>query len=733
VSIAAYVESNPTPSESTGIPSRPGARALGVKPVFVVLALVLVGYAISLVARPTGDSIAAVDGWGVASFELLAALLVVAKGIRTGRDRQFALLLGLGMCSWAAGDFTMTIETLGGATPSALSAANILWFGFYPLAYVGAMVLMRRDVRRFTVANYLDGVIVCSLTGALFSAFAFHSIVHADGSGTEFTAVNVIYPLGDLLLLVLAVLAIRMLPPGKRSRWYTIGMACVVNASGDIAALFPSLVANHVGYFLNAVAWPVSLYLIASAVWLTSSTTEAPQQDNSNGFSIPAAAGGLALMVLFIGSLSHATQGALGFASATILFGGIRFALALRRMKSLTEQRHQELVQRQAELGEMAAAEQESREKLQATVGELNDRQQQLADAASTVQASRESLQLEARRYAEFAARVADGDLTATLEVVDGEQLSELAVSLNTMVGGLAEISREIQSSVVDIGASTTQILAAASDHTDRASRQSGAIEEASSTLAHLGEAAHFIVQKADEVACRARESMEVSSDGSAAVTAISATMHEIRDKVDSIAAEIARLTDRTNRIAQITQAVNALADQSKLLAVNATIEAARAGEHGKGFAVVASEVQQLAEQSKEATAQVAAILVEVQAAGESAVRAGEEGKQVVARGMALADQAGAGIISLAETIESAAESAGEIAVSVERQSSDLNGIAATMKDISAGTRHFVSGAQQSQAAAQSLEGLSTKLAALANRYRLQSASLDEAPVSINA
>ena len=60
---------------------------------------------------------------------------------------------------------------------------------------------------------------------------------------------------------------------------------------------------------------------------------------------------------------------------------------------------------------------------------------------------------------------------------------------------------------------------------------------------------------------------------------------------------------------------MNDLADQSNLLAVNAAIEAARAGEQGKGFAVVAQEIKSLAEQSKQATAQVRAILGDIQKA----------------------------------------------------------------------------------------------------------------------
>ena len=69
----------------------------------------------------------------------------------------------------------------------------------------------------------------------------------------------------------------------------------------------------------------------------------------------------------------------------------------------------------------------------------------QLEHSAETERASKETLQAAVRDYTGFAARVADGDLTATVSANGSPEFGELADSLNTMVSGLAEISREIQ------------------------------------------------------------------------------------------------------------------------------------------------------------------------------------------------------------------------------------------------------------------------------------------------
>ena len=140
--------------------------------------------------------------------------------------------------------------------------------------------------------------------------------------------------------------------------------------------------------------------------------------------------------------------------------------------------------------------------------------------------------------------------------------------------------------------------------------------------------------------------------------------MDEIRQRVEGIADDIVTLSQRTQQIGEITQTVNAIADRSNLLALNASIEAARAGEHGKGFAVVAEEVRRLAEQSKEATAQVEAVLGDIQDAMSAAVHASKEGTKVVEHGLELTGLAGEGIRSLTMTIDEASRSAEQIAAS---------------------------------------------------------------------
>jgi methyl-accepting chemotaxis protein len=656
----------------------------GVKFFYGVLLALLFAYCVDLVmGGPNGSYPDWLAGWGVDAFELVAGVMVVARGVLRPRDRRYALLLGAACCAWAIGDFAMTAATLNGATPATISLANYLWACFFPLAYVAAMVLMQRDVKKLTSANYLDGVVTALAGTAALVAFGFPSIASASGQGTEGAAVNLVYPVGDLLLAGLTLLGVLMLPAGRRGRWWLLTAAGAINAAGDIAALFNGLVATDIGWFFNTIAWPASLVFISAAVWVARDPGVPVQENTASGFQIPTVASGLALIVLFAGSLVHSTQVAIGFASATLLAAAARFGLALKRLNQLNEERHQEL-----------------------------------QSSADLERQSKQALQVAVQHYAEFAARVAEGDLTAT---VAGEQqdLRELSESLNTMVHGLAEISTEIQTGVQEIGASTEEILGVVNRHTDSAGQQSAAITETSATVNELRAAADSTAKRAREVAERAGDSVRVSDQGTAAVAAIADAMQDIRARVEGIAQEILTLAGRAQQIGAITETVNELADRSNLLALNATIEAARAGDAGRGFAVVADQVRDLADQSKQATAKVETILQEVKEATAAAVAASEAGAQVVEQGLQLTTEADEGIRGLTDTIRSASDAAEEIASSAHQQSIGMDEIADAMTNIEIGTTQFLDGAHASQVAASSLNDLAAKLAALTERYRV--------------
>jgi hypothetical protein len=153
-------------SESNGepgvrfVPAGARAASVPVRVLFGVLFAVLVGYVISLFARPVTDSHVWLDGWGVAGFELLVAALIFARGLVDEQARGFAFFLGLGAASWALGDLINTYMAVHGEHPASPALFNYFWAGFFPFAFAGLMTLMNRDVIKITAPNYLDGLLL---------------------------------------------------------------------------------------------------------------------------------------------------------------------------------------------------------------------------------------------------------------------------------------------------------------------------------------------------------------------------------------------------------------------------------------------------------------------------------------------------------------------------------------------------------------------------------------------
>ena len=323
------------------------------------------------------------------------------------------------------------------------------------------------------------------------------------------------------------------------------------------------------------------------------------------------------------------------------------------------------------------------------------------------------------RAFSGLAGKVAEGDLTQRVETGSKDELGDLGAHLNEMVESLGGMAGRVLEGAEAIASSASEILASVTEQNASANQQSASINQTTTATEEIRASAQQAAEKADEVANQAQDAVEVSNSGSAAVEAIVGGMGDIRLKVEAIAGDVQALSEQTAQIGEITGAVNDLADQSNLLALNATIEAARAGEQGKGFAVVADEVRNLAEQSKQATAQVQAILEDIQRATRAAVAAAQEGTEVVEHGAQLAEQAGQIIAQLADANRTVGQSAQQIAASVGQQNTGMDQIAQGMQETSHATSEFVSGVQQSQEAAEHLSGVAADLRELASQYKL--------------
>ncbi|MDA8170595.1 MAG: methyl-accepting chemotaxis protein [Nitrospiraceae bacterium] len=321
------------------------------------------------------------------------------------------------------------------------------------------------------------------------------------------------------------------------------------------------------------------------------------------------------------------------------------------------------------------------------------------------------------QEMAGMAKRIADNDLTIAAMPLSSRDI--LGSAFADMVANLKKMNREIQDSVNILATSAGEILSSTTEVASSVTETAASVNETTTTVEEVKQTAQVSTQKAKQVSEAAQRAVQVSQTGGKAVDDTIEKMNQIRLQMESIAGSIVRLSEQGQAIGEIIGAVNDLAEQSNLLAVNASIEAAKAGEHGKGFTVVAQEVRSLAEQSKQATAQVRAILNDIQKATSAAVLATEQGSKTVEEGVKQSGRAGEAIKALAGNIAEAAQAATQIAASSQQQLVGMEQVISAMNSVKLASEQNVTGTKQTEAAAHALNELGQKLKLLMAQYKL--------------
>jgi methyl-accepting chemotaxis protein len=291
--------------------------------------------------------------------------------------------------------------------------------------------------------------------------------------------------------------------------------------------------------------------------------------------------------------------------------------------------------------------------------------------------------------------RLADGDLTKTIDVDFDGIFGQLKDDTNSTITRLRDIVEQIQQSSDAINTAAKEIASGNTDLSSRTEEQASSLEETASSMEQLTSTVKHNADNAKQANDLAASAQKVAVSGGDVVGQVVQTMNAIHHS--------------SSKIADIIGVIDGIAFQTNILALNAAVEAARAGEQGRGFAVVATEVRNLAQRSAAAAREIKGLI--------------SDSVEKVETGNKLVDRAGRTMEEIVGSIKQVARIMADIAEASKEQSSGIEQVSLAVSQMDEVTQQNAALVEEAAAAAESLEEQAHNLVQAVSTFRLSAES----------
>jgi two-component system, cell cycle response regulator len=291
-----------------------------------------------LLAPPEDAYFTLFNTWVYIGLFVLACVIAASHAYLVERERPAWTVISIAMACWIFGEVWYAAfepETYP-------SMADLGYIAFYPLLYVGIVLLLRSRARTIGDMLWLDGTTAALAAGALGAAVIFELVADVTQGSTSVVVTNLSYPLGDVLLLsaVFGVFSLTGWRPGLR--WLLLGLGVLSTALADVVYLFQSAEGTYVEGTWIDILWPAALLLIASSAWVNDHTRAVLHVEGRPLLAVPAVCALVATGILLYDHFARLNLLAIVLSAGTLALVVVRMAMTFRENSRLFELTHRD-------------------------------------------------------------------------------------------------------------------------------------------------------------------------------------------------------------------------------------------------------------------------------------------------------------------------------------------------------------------------------------------------------
>ncbi|WP_045486634.1 methyl-accepting chemotaxis protein [Vibrio harveyi] len=320
----------------------------------------------------------------------------------------------------------------------------------------------------------------------------------------------------------------------------------------------------------------------------------------------------------------------------------------------------------------------------------------------------------------EMASKIASGDLTYQLprNKIGNDELGILADACIDMQAKLLSLVDSISSTTAQVSTATEEVSAISEQTSSGMDEQQQQLNLIATAMNEMQATVNDVANNTEAASETANGASNDAKQGLEVVQECISQINEASVAIQSVGTMVSELEQDASNISVVVDVIQDIAEQTNLLALNAAIEAARAGEQGRGFAVVADEVRTLASRTQSSTEEIVSIISKLQNCSKTAVSATNNSNDLIQVCVEQAQNAGATIGQIEQSVDNIAEKSIQIASACSEQSSVTEELHRNVEHINQFSSEVATGSRQTAIACRDLSELAVGLQEIVSQFK---------------